>query len=63
MEGDSNTITIYPELDLNFSDPQEGKQEAVSLDAAGSTTSQRRTGGLDPEIVKLLQEIIETEFI
>ena len=33
MEGDSNTITIYPELDLNFSDPQEGKQEAVSLDA------------------------------
>ena len=33
MEGDSNTITIYPELDLNFSDPQEDKQEAVSLDA------------------------------
>ena len=35
MEGNTNTITIYLKLDmnLNFSDPQEGKQEAVSLDA------------------------------
>ena len=35
MEGNTNTITIYLKLDmnLNFSDPQEDKQEAVPLDA------------------------------